>query len=132
MASLSSSTVQQLQQVVDGFSDKQNGIPGSVVVVVGKDGKELFAHASGKRGHITDEPMNLDHVFWIASCTKMITGIACMQLVEKNVLSLDDTSQVEKLCPELRNVKVLDKSGQLVERNKPITLRMLLAHTGRF
>ena len=25
----------------------------------------------------------MDSVFWIASCTKMIGGIACMQLVEQ-------------------------------------------------
>jgi len=62
----------------------------------------------------------------------MIAGIACMQLVEKGLLALDDASSVEQLCPELRDVKVLTSEGKLVEKNRGITLRMLLTHTGKF
>jgi len=75
--------------------------------------------------------MTLDSIFWIASCTKMLVGIACMQLVEKGALSLDDSAQVERLCPELKQVKVLQEDGTLVEKKRGITLRMLLSHTGR-
>lgn len=64
-------------------SDPHKQIPGFVAVAVNKDGQEIFAHASGKRGADTKEPMTMDSVFWIASCTKMIGGIACMQLVEQ-------------------------------------------------
>lgn len=57
-----------------------------------------------------------------------------MQLVEQGSLSLDDVQQVEKIAPELRDVKVLEgdlKSGfRLVEKQRGITLRMLLNHTG--
>lgn len=58
-----------------------------------------------------------------------------MQLVEQGRLSLDDTDQVEKLCPELAKVKILtgfDENDKpiLVEKKKKITLRMLLSHTG--
>lgn len=76
--------------------------------------------------------MTLDSIFWIASCTKMITGIACMQLVEQGVLNLDDSDQVEKICPELKDVKVLQDDGTLVEKRRGITLRMLLNHTGEW
>ncbi|KAK0335663.1 hypothetical protein LTR94_011695 [Friedmanniomyces endolithicus] len=82
----------------DACKDGEKGLPGVVGVVIGKDGTELFAQAS--------EPMSLDSIFWIASCTKMITGVACMQLVEQGKLSLDDPAQVELLCPELKDVKV--------------------------
>jgi CubicO group peptidase (beta-lactamase class C family) len=74
--------------------------------------------------------MTLDNIFWIASCTKMIVAMACMQLVEKRLLSLDDSQQVEQLCPELKEVKVLQDDGTLVEKKRGITLRMLLSHTG--
>lgn len=114
----------------DACADKEKSLAGVVGVVVGKDGKERFAHAAGKRGYGSSESMSLDTVFWIASCTKMITGIACMQLVEQGKLSLDDSEQVEKLCPEIKNLKVLQSDGSLVEKNKGITLRMLLSHTG--
>lgn len=57
-----------------------------------------------------------------------------MQLVEQGKLSLDDVQQVENIAPELRDAKVLEgdlKSGfRLVEKQKGITLRMLLNHTG--
>jgi len=101
-------------------------------VVVDKNGEELFAHSAGKRGHESSEPMTLDSIFWIASCTKMITGIACMQLVEKGILSLDSSTLVESLAPELKEAKVLTEGGKLVEKKRGITLRMLLSHTAGF
>ena len=82
----------------------------------------------------SEKPITLDSVFRAASCTKMITGIACMQLVESGVLQLDSPGQIESLAPELRDVKVLtraaDGSFSLVEKTTRITLRMLLNHTG--
>jgi CubicO group peptidase (beta-lactamase class C family) len=96
----------------------------------GRDGKELFAHAAGKRGVNSHEEMTLENIFWIASCTKMIVGIACMQLVEQGKLHLDDGDEIERLIPELKELKVLQKDGKLVDKNKKITLRMLLTHTG--
>jgi hypothetical protein len=54
-----------------------------------KDGNMIFSHAAGRRGVNSNEPMTLDSVFWIASCTKMIGGIVCMQVVEQGKLSLD-------------------------------------------
>jgi CubicO group peptidase (beta-lactamase class C family) len=53
-----------------------------------------------------------------------------MQLVEQGKLALDDANQVGGLCPELREVKVIQEDGSLVEKYRPITLRMLLTHTG--
>ena len=127
---LSTEAVDKLRATFDQACASADGLPGVVGVAVGKDGKELFAHASGKRGVGSDEPMGLDHVFWIASCTKMITGVACMQLVEQGKLKLDDAGQVEDLCPELRDIQVLQPDGKLVPKKRGITLRMLLAHTG--
>lgn len=128
---LSSEAVSKLKSAFDdACADRDKGLPGVVGIAIGKDGKELFAHASGKRGFGSDEPMSLDSIFWIASCTKMITGIACMQLVEQGKLSLDDAAQTEGLCPELKNVQVLQPDGKLVAKKRGITLRMLLSHTG--
>jgi len=74
--------------------------------------------------------MTLDNVFWIASCTKMIAGLACMQLVEQGKLHLDDGDEMETLVPELKENKVMKKDGSLAEKKGKITLRMLLSHTG--
>lgn len=131
MDKLKPSKVQELERLVDeACADHTRGIPGATFVVVDKDGKELLAHSAGRRGSGSTEPMTLDNIFWIASCTKMLTGIACMQLVEQGKLSLDDVRQVEQLSPELKDVKVLQSDGTLVEKKKGITLRMLLTHTG--
>jgi CubicO group peptidase (beta-lactamase class C family) len=125
--------IQNLKKTVnDACADPRSDIPGTSVVVVGKDGKELFAHSAGKRGLNSSEDMTLDNIFWIASCTKMIAGIAVMQLVEQGKLHLDDGDEIEKLIPEFKDLKVLQKDGKLVEKNKKITLRMLLTHTGTF
>lgn len=91
--------------------------------------------------------MELDSVFWLTSGTKLVTAIACMQLVEKGVLRLDDVELVEKLSPviyskpggwrvstdrtqELEAVQVLQDDGTLVPKERGITIRMLLTHTG--
>ncbi|KAF1344882.1 beta-lactamase family protein [Delphinella strobiligena] len=133
MDKLKPSKVQELERLVDeACADHTRGIPGATFVVVDKDGKELLAHSAGRRGSGSTEPMTLDNIFWIASCTKMLTGIACMQLVEQGKLSLDDVRQVEQLSPELKDVKVLQSDGTLVEKKKGITLRMLLTHTAGF
>lgn len=130
MAKLSTATIQQLQQTTEeSCADGKNGISGVTAVVVGKNGEELFAHAAGKRGVGSTEPMTLESIYWIASCTKMICGIACMQLVEQGKLVLDDSEFVEKHCPELKVVKVLQDDGTLVDKKRGITLRMLLTHT---
>ncbi|KAG0652015.1 methylbutanoyltransferase, partial [Hyphodiscus hymeniophilus] len=112
-------------------------IPGIVFVAVNKNGEEVVSHASGKRGVDTSEPMTLESIFSIASCTKMIGGIACMQLVEQGKLSLDDVDLAEKLCPELKQVKIhkgydAENKPILEEKKKRITLRMLLTHTAGF
>lgn len=52
-----------------------------------------------------------------------------MQLVERGHISLDDAEGVERLYPELKDVRVL-RCGELLEKKRGITLMMLLTHTG--
>ena len=99
MAKLSSEAVSALKERVDTGTADPEGIPGVVYCAVNKDGDLLFEHASGKVGIGQEKDMDLETVFWMASCTKMITGIACMQLVEQGKLELDSVEQVEKLVP---------------------------------
>jgi hypothetical protein len=108
------------------------------VIIIGKETesdkpKEVFAYTAGRlkllSGH-TAAADSTDLVHWMASFTKLVTAIACMQLVEQGKLALDDADQVETLCPELRDVKYLADDGTLKEKSGRITLRMLLTHTG--
>lgn len=107
-------------------------VPGAALVVVGRDGEELFAHAAGKSNIRLQDPLTLESVMWMASCTKMVAGLACMQLVERGELKLDDVAQVEELCPELKDVKVLKDDRTFEDKKRGITLRMLLTHTSGF
>ncbi|OAA44200.1 Beta-lactamase/transpeptidase-like protein [Metarhizium rileyi] len=129
---LTRETQKKLGAAIDKAVDGEDAIPGTTVVFVSKDGSELFVKSAGKRGASTDEPMTPDSVFWTASCTKMLTALACMQLVEKGLLKLDDATQTEGFCPEWRNLKVLTPSGEMTEKKNGITLRMLLTHTAGF
>lgn len=136
MATIAESTLSSLRSTVNAATSNPEKIPGVVFASVNARGEAIFNHASGLRGIDTAEPMSMDTVFWIASCTKMICAVACMQLVEKGKLDLDDANQVEKLCPELAAVKILkgvDEKGRpvLQEKKGRITLRMLLSHTGK-
>jgi CubicO group peptidase (beta-lactamase class C family) len=69
---------------------------------------------------------------WIASCTKLMTSICAMQLVERGLLTLDEP--VYKYIPELKDFPIitgLDDAGKPIEtpHTKPITLRLLLSHS---
>ncbi|OGM49591.1 hypothetical protein ABOM_001770 [Aspergillus bombycis] len=142
-ASLSPQTIANLRTIIDdACSDENAGLPCATVVVVGKgDGSpyELFSHSTRRKGGghkngAQDRQLrDSEHdIYWLASCTKLVTGIACMQLVERGVLRLDDADQVEILCPELKEVCVLQENGTKVEKSRGITLRMLLTHTAGF
>jgi CubicO group peptidase (beta-lactamase class C family) len=99
MAKISTKVVDDLKQQIDVVTADPEGIPGTVYCAVNKNGELIFQHASGVIGKGKQEKMTMDTVFWIASCTKMVTGIACMQLVEQGKLALDDGDLVEKIAP---------------------------------
>jgi CubicO group peptidase (beta-lactamase class C family) len=131
---LSEDSAALLREKVDEYIARPGGIPGLVCTIVNKDGTKIFDYAAGHRAAGLDEPLGTDAIFWLASCTKLINSIAAMQLVEQEKLSLDDFDQLETICPELKHVKVLEKSINgslnLFAKRSRITLRMLLTHTG--
>ncbi|KAK8067401.1 beta-lactamase family protein [Apiospora hydei] len=144
----SAASLERLGSIVDdSCKDSTSGIPGTTVVVVGKDGEELFIKAAGRRGVDSKEAMSLDSIYYMASCTKLLTGIAVMQLVEQGKLRLDDAHQIEELCPEFKTIKILrldsgsrpsapgrtpETTWRFEDKKVGITLRMLLNHTAGF
>lgn len=100
MARIKASAINDLKAQIDAVTaEPEDKAPGIVYVAVNKNGDTIFEHASGKAGLGIDEDMTLDHSFWIASCTKMVVGIAAMQLVEQGKLDLDSVEQLEKIAP---------------------------------
>lgn len=66
--------------------------------------------------------------------TKLMTSIACLQLAEKGLVDFDDPALIEKHCPLLVKVPILEgysDDGKPItkQRKNPITLRRLLTHT---
>ncbi|KAH6892603.1 beta-lactamase/transpeptidase-like protein [Thelonectria olida] len=135
---LSESLQAKLRGIIDeytlGGADRK--VPGLVYSAFRNDGEPIFQYSSGTRGISSQDPMTLDTIFFLASFTKLATSVSCMQLVEQGTLRLDDPDQVESICPELRDVKVLTRTAEgkfeLIDKVKRISLRMLLNHTAGF
>ncbi|RBR13216.1 hypothetical protein FVER53590_09904 [Fusarium verticillioides] len=138
MSVLSQDTQSKLRDIIDEYTTGgiESKIPGLVYSAFRNDGEPIFQHCSGLRGVISESPMSEKTIFFMASFTKLATSVTCMQLVEQGKLRLDDADQIEAICPELRDVKVLTRNENgkldLVEKVRRITLRMLLTHTAGF
>ncbi|KAE9975987.1 hypothetical protein EG327_008295 [Venturia inaequalis] len=116
----------QLSAILQAASEQ---IPDLTATIVDRKGNVIFSHDNtGPK-----EPP----IFFLASCIKLIVAVATMQLREQGKLELDDEDIVERLCPELKELKVLagvdeDGCAKYVKKEKAITARMLLSHTAGF
>jgi len=112
-----------LQEALSSFAAKQvesREIAG-VTAEVGDKGGVLATATAGLANIGTGEEMTPDHMFWIASMTKPVTGTAMMMAVEKGLVSISDP--VSKYLPEFKDLKGVD--------GKPatITIENILSHT---
>ena len=91
-------------------------LPG-LVVVVERDGEQLFAAGVGAADAAGLHRPGADTLFGVASLTKLITAVALLRLQDRGALSIDDP--VTRHWPALR-----------LARNAPIRLTHLLSHSG--
>ena len=98
----------------------QNEIAGAVTLVANKE-KILHLDATGFADVTTQAPLSRDSLFWIASMSKPVTGVAVLIMQDEGKLSIDDP--VEKYIPEFANYKT--KSGE----KATITIKHLLTHS---
>lgn len=67
------------------------------------------------------------------SMTKFVTSIACHQLVDKQLISLDDPAVISQHLPEVSSMQILEgydgDQPRLKPVTTPITLSMLLSHS---
>jgi CubicO group peptidase (beta-lactamase class C family) len=68
---------------------KRTGVPGMAIVVVYKD-RVVYLKGFGVRKAGTDDPINADTVFQIASMSKPITTTVLAALVDEGVINWDD------------------------------------------
>ena len=103
-------------------------IPGYDCVVYHK-GKQVYRHFAGYSDKENQTPMNGKESYNIYSCSKVITVVAALMLVEKGLLGLDDF-----LCdymPEFTNMKV-NKDGEIIDAKTKITVRHLFSMRAGF
>jgi CubicO group peptidase (beta-lactamase class C family) len=98
----------------------KNEIAGAVTVVVARD-KVLHRDASGFADVAAKRPMTSDTLFWIASMTKPVTGVAILMLQDEGKLTVADP--VAKYLPEFAALKT--PSGKPAN----LTLTQILTHT---
>lgn len=137
MSKISNKGIQEIKKILDdATSDPTTGVPGLFVSITNNKGDDLITYTSGYTGADATEKLSKDSIFWLASCTKLITTIAVLQLVEKGQLSLDDADQLDSILPELDSIQIAtlndDGNISLKPKKNRITLRMLLSHTAGF
>jgi CubicO group peptidase (beta-lactamase class C family) len=101
------------------FVDKKE-VAGAVTLVVAPD-RIVHLDATGKADIAGDVPMREDHIFWIASMTKPLTGVCVMMLQDEGKLSVEDP--ISKYIPELKDLKTKDGKSHVV------AIRHILTHT---
>jgi CubicO group peptidase (beta-lactamase class C family) len=126
----SSERLARIDSVVNEYIDR-NYIPGAVGFIA-RHGKIVYHKSFGMRDPETQDPMEKDDIFRIASMTKALASVATMMLYEEGHFLLDDP--VSKFIPEFKNPQVLVKLNPdttYVARpaSREITIRHLLTHT---
>lgn len=98
----------------------ENEIAGAVTMVLSAN-KVLHAECTGHADLATKRPMTTDTLFWIASMTKPVTGVAILMLQDEGRLKVSDP--VAKYIPEFANLRT--PSGQPAN----LTITQILTHT---
>jgi CubicO group peptidase (beta-lactamase class C family) len=98
----------------------QKEIAGAVTIVMTKE-KIVHVESTGYADLATKRPITPDSVFWIASMTKPITGVAVLMLQDEGRLNVTDP--VAKYIPEFANLKT--PSGKPAN----LTITQILTHT---
>jgi CubicO group peptidase (beta-lactamase class C family) len=98
----------------------KNEIAGAITVVVTKE-KTVHFETTGLADVAAKRPLTPDILFWIASMTKPVTGVAILMLQDEGKLNVADP--VAKYLPEFAGLKT--PSGKPAN----LTISQLLTHT---
>lgn len=115
---------------LDKFMDEMTlrGVPGCELAV-SLNRETVYRKSVGFADAAKTRPMSNNDISWIFSCTKVITCVAAMRLVEEGKISLDDP--VSKYIPEFASLKILDKKMKVLsDATVPMTVEHLFTMTG--
>ena len=69
---------ENLSAYLDSLREK--GVPGCDLIVK-QDHREIYRHTAGFRDAEGVQPVRMDDLYWLFSCTKVLTTCAAMQLI---------------------------------------------------
>lgn len=104
----------------------KNKLFGSAYCVY-QDGSTVFKKCFGTVSLNGNAPVTEDTLFRLASMTKPITAFATLMLVDRGLLSLDDTA--DEFLPDFKSVTVNGRSGECFKPHRMPTVRNILSHT---
>ncbi|WPH01290.1 Hypothetical protein R9X50_00412800 [Acrodontium crateriforme] len=125
----------QLDPIFQAAVDSKK-TPGVAAVALDATGKVLFSKGYGHTLIDPESPaVTVDSPLRIFSCTKLLTTIAALQLVEQG--KLDIMTNVEEYLPEISKIQLLrgfneDGSPDLAAPTKKPTILNLMTHTSGF
>ncbi|MBB6451707.1 CubicO group peptidase (beta-lactamase class C family) [Salirhabdus euzebyi] len=108
-----------MEEKIDYLFDKylqEKCFAGGVCFIKHKD-KNVFVKAYGKRNRVTNEDVNVDTIFDLASVTKIFTSTVILKMVSDEKLTLETT--LGECLPRVAGHNVL----------APITIKQLLTHS---
>lgn len=118
---------------IDSFlsAQIQSGRVSGAVALSWERGQEAYVFTGGYADIAGKRPMQRNTIFRLASMTKAIVSVACLRLLERGRIQLDDP--LKRYLPEFADIRVVSKglSGKdtLVALERPISVRHLLTHT---
>ena len=120
---------QQINEHLQAYFDSTS-LPSAVLGSVDADGNTNWYTFGRQIWSDSATKISKNHIHRLYSMTKPIASVAAMQLVERGLIGLDDP--LNDLMPEMVEIPILDKDGNLYHSDQPITLRQLLTHTAGF
>ena len=107
---------------------KKHGVPGCDILIY-RDHELLYRHICGYSDREEKLPLTDDRLYYMYSCTKVLTVSAGMRLWEEGKLNLN--APVSDYLPAFACVKQ-NRNGALVTPEKPLLVRHLFTMSGGF
>ena len=119
-------------EILGSFVDSlpAHGFPG-MDVTVARDHKILYRHSAGYSDMEEKKPVTGNELYYMYSCTKVVTVVAALALMERGGFVMSDP--VSNYLPEFAGVKVRAAGGAYAEPAKsPILMRHLFNMTSGY
>lgn len=114
----------RITDVMDRYIDSEAETGAAAVVT--KGGKNIFEYSCGLADVENNKPFELNTICRAFSCSKIVTGTAAMQLLERGLIDLENP--LEWYIPEFANA-VYVRDGKKIAVSRPVKLRDLLNMT---